>query len=236
MEAGRSRRRLKHKTRSTVDFSLLQAGLSRPLLQDVFRDDELLDLAGPVEDAEGAHVAIQPFDCRAVHHPHATEDLQRLAEQYHFAIDASRPIDGWPLSCAHAARNASSAAASTLTAISASFCWINWCSPIGFLKATRSVLRLRASSNARCANPTVAAATVGRNSSSTRIAMANPWLRSPSTDAASTRQLSKRSVPTVCGGSTRSRSSSTTPGLRPSTSNAQIPLAPAAPSARANVT
>ena len=52
------------------------------LSQQVLRDDELLDFAGAVEDAECAHVAIQALDRGALHDAHATEHLQRLIDDF----------------------------------------------------------------------------------------------------------------------------------------------------------
>src|SRR5258708_40034294 len=49
--------------------------ISLALLQDLARDDELLDLAGALVDPQCAHLPVQPFDGGAPHHALAAVDL-----------------------------------------------------------------------------------------------------------------------------------------------------------------
>src|SRR6185503_20387345 len=49
--------------------------ISLALLEEVARDHELLDLAGPLVDPEGAHLPVQALDGRPAHHALATVDL-----------------------------------------------------------------------------------------------------------------------------------------------------------------
>src|SRR5262245_50806108 len=48
--------------------------------QQVARDDELLDLAGSVENAKGPGMAVQPLDDGAMQHAVATKELDGLVD------------------------------------------------------------------------------------------------------------------------------------------------------------
>ena len=49
--------------------------ISLALLQDVARDDQLLDLAGALVDAQRTHLPVQALDRRAAHHALSAMDL-----------------------------------------------------------------------------------------------------------------------------------------------------------------
>ena len=100
----------------------------------------------------------------------------------------------------------------------------------------REAARFIASSSARRANPSAAAPTVVRNTSSVAIATLKPSPGWPSSREAGTKQSSKRIVATGCGEIISSRSTTLNPGVSASTTKAEIPLAPAASPVRANTT
>src|SRR6185295_18445120 len=86
--------------------------ISLALLEEVARDHELLDLAGPLVDPEGAHLPVQALDGRPAHHALATVP--------------SAPILSAPRSFSQAARRTRRRAASRSTCISASAICVAW--------------------------------------------------------------------------------------------------------------
>jgi hypothetical protein len=64
--------------RSAQRTILLRSGAL--LLQNASRDDQALDLAGAVENAEGAAMPKQALDGRAAHHAETAKDLQCLVD------------------------------------------------------------------------------------------------------------------------------------------------------------
>src|SRR5262249_52927576 len=76
--------------------------------------------------------------------------------------------------------------------------------------------------------PSAAAPTVERNTSSVAIATLKPSPAAPRRLASGTRTPSNRSVASGCGAMTSMRSLTLSPGVAASTTNAESPLAPAA--------
>src|SRR5687767_8675461 len=62
---------------SSLSNSLNATSVSLCLFDEPARDDELLDLARALENAEQPHVAVKPFDCVILHVTGAAVDLHR---------------------------------------------------------------------------------------------------------------------------------------------------------------
>ncbi len=121
-------------------------------------------------------------------------------------------------------------------AICASLACVSWKSASTPLNIRRVVARASASSSARRAKPSAAAATEVRNTSSVRIATLKPSPAAPTRWAAGMRQPVKRSRASGCGAITSMRSAISKPGVPASTMNALMPRAPGASPVRAKTT
>ena len=130
----------------------------------------------------------------------------------------------------------SSAALSMAVAIWASLDWVNWKSASTPPNMRRWVARAIASSSARRAKPSAAAATEVRNTSSVRIAILKPSPAAPMRWAAGMWQPVKRSRASGCGAITSMRSAISKPGVSASTMKALMPRAPGASPVRAKTT
>ena len=117
----------------------------------------------------------------------------------------------------------SSAALSMAVAICASFDWVSWKSASTPPNMRRCVARARASSSARRAKPSAAAATEVRNTSSVRMAILKPSPATPMRCAAGMRHCVKRRRASGCGAITSMRSAISKPGVPASTMKALMP-------------
>ncbi len=104
---------------------------------------------------------------------------------------------------------------------------MSWKSASGLPKAVRARAHAAASSSARRANPSAAAPTVERNTSSVASATLSPAPASPTRASAGTRHPSNSRVASGCGAMTRMRSDTRSPGLSASTTKAANPRSPA---------
>ena len=99
---------------------------------------------------------------------------------------------------------------------------------------SRALACASASSIARRAKPTAAAATEARKMSSVRMAILKPSAGAPRRRAAGMRQLSNRMVASGCGAITSIRSAMEKPGSSANTTKAEMPRVPGASPVRAN--
>ena len=211
--------------------------------QRLARDDELLHFACALVDAQRADLAVQPFGDRPARDAEravncTVRSMTRCAVSVavSFAIAASRVVGSFSTSRTHAARYVSSALASIPVAISAIAACVSWRSASVPPNIVRDVARASASSSARRARPSAAAATLARNTSSERIASLNPSPLAPSRFDAGTRHARKRSVASGCGAMRSTRSAISNPAASASTTNALSPRLPSASPVRANTT
>jgi hypothetical protein len=123
-----------------------------------------------------------------------------------------------------------------VVAICASLAWLNWKSASVWLNILRVVARCSASSMARRAKPSAAAATEVRNTSSVRIATLKPSPGAPMRCVSGTRQFWKRRRASGCGAITWIRSAISKPGVPASTMKAEMPRGPGASPVRQNTT
>ena len=110
-----------------------------------------------------------------------------------------------------------------VVAICASLAWVSWKSARVWPNIGRVVARCSASSSARRAKPSAAAATEVRNTSSVRIATLKPSPSAPMRCASGTRQSAKRRRASGCGAITSMRSAISKPGVPASTMKAEMP-------------